>query len=153
MRAAEKIHPKYSKEWFSGIDPNAFLVRSYTTMHNEANKERIRLAHIIDAELASESLEQRATAAAEEIEGNMIPIRSGQSNVVRAQKIILRHFSGLGGGNERKELIAALKLARKAIDVVCDQGVEHDDLTCPEDDTCTCPNIQTINGHATLDCC
>ena len=35
--------------------------------------------------------------------------------------------------------------ARKAIDVVCDQGVEHDDLTCPEDDTCTCPNIQTIN--------
>lgn len=68
MRAAEKIHPQYSKEWFSGIDPNAFLIRSYTTMHNEANKERCRLAEIIDAELASDSLEQRARAAAIDVD-------------------------------------------------------------------------------------
>ena len=74
---------------------------------------------------ASNSLEQRAKVAAEEIEGNMIPIRSGQSNVVRAQKIILRHFSGLGGGNEKKDLIEALK------EIVREDRCDNDGRGCP----------------------
>ena len=42
-------------------------------------------------------------------------------------------------------LLALVRKQREALMALVESGIEHDDLTCPEDDTCVCQTIRLVN--------
>ena len=118
MRAAEKI-----QAW----------AESTNRLDETRDQAIAEQARIIDAELASESLEQRATAAADEAAGELWgdgylqdPEGENSPRTIEGLKrdaakyvreAILRHFAGVGGGNE--------KLRKAAVNLRCFVGLSE----------------------------